>query len=241
VAVRALIGSDIDGELSDDQLRELYAAPRTPWLRVNMVSSVDGAATGETGKSGSINNAPDHRVFNLLREICDAVVVGAGTLRTEGYVPLAKPLVIVTRSGEVPERLRSGEPGRVQMATCGSAERLEEARDILGAEYVHVFGEHHVDLKVMKAELASLGYTNLLSEGGPHLLRHLLAEGAADELTATFVPRLLAGPFMRIITGPPIDVPVHLAVLLEEDSTLLGRWFTHPTLWVTPTAVAPSS
>ena len=68
-----------------------------------MVSTVDGAATGETGKSGSINNEPDHRVFHLLRELCDVVVVGAGTLRTEGYVPLGKPLVVVTRSGLVPE------------------------------------------------------------------------------------------------------------------------------------------
>jgi riboflavin biosynthesis pyrimidine reductase len=233
--VRALIGTDVEGELSDDQLRELYAAPRTPWLRVNMVSSVDGAATGETGKSGSINNEPDHRVFNLLRELCDAVVVGAGTLRTEGYVPLAKPLVVVTRSGQVPERLRNAEPGRVRMATCSGAEHLDEAREILGSDCVHVLGEHHVDLQAMKSQLVELGLVDLLSEGGPHLLRHLLAEGVADELTATFVPRLLAGPYLRITTGPPIDVPVQLAVLLEEDSTLLGRWFTGPALQVVPT------
>jgi riboflavin biosynthesis pyrimidine reductase len=235
VAVRALIGSDFAGELDDEQLRELYAAPRTPWLRVNMVSTVDGAATGETGKSGSINNAPDHRVFNLLRQLCDAVVVGAGTLRTEGYVPLAKPLVVVSRSGQVPERLRGGEPGRVRMATCTAAEHLEEAREILGSDCVHLLGEHHVDLKAMKAELVALGYTDLLSEGGPHLLRHLLAEGVADELTATFVPRLLAGPYVRITTGPPIDVPVELTLLLEEDSTLLGRWFTGSAREAVPT------
>ena len=228
MAVRALIGSDFQGELSDDHLRELYAAPSTPWLRVNMVSTVDGAATGETGKSGSINNEADHRVFDLLRDLCDVIVVGAGTLRTEGYPPLRKPLVVVSRSGQVPERLRVAKHGRVRMATCSAAPHLEEAQEILGEECVHVLGEHHVDLAALKADLAALGYIDQLSEGGPHLLRHMLAEGVADELTATFVPRLVAGPFLRITTGPPIDVPLRLTLLLEEDSTLLGRWFTQP-------------
>lgn len=224
--MRALIGSEVEGELSDDDLRELYAAPRRPWLRVNMVSTVDGAATGESGRSGSINNEPDHRVFKLLRELCDAVVVGAGTLRTEGYVPLAKPLVVVTRSGLVPERLRGAEPGQVRLATCSGAEHLEEARRLLGDDCVHLLGEHQVDLRALKSELVALGYTELLSEGGPELLRHMLAEGVVDELTATFVPRLVAGPYPRITTGPPIDLPLRLAALVEEDSTLLGRWFT---------------
>ncbi len=224
--MRALIGSEVEGELSDDDLRQLYAAPRRPWLRVNMISTVDGAATGESGKSGSINNEPDHRVFNLLRELCDAVVVGAGTLRTEGYVPLSKPLVVVTRTGLVPERLRGAEHGRVRLATCSRAEHLDEARDLLGSDCVHLLGEDRVDLGAMRSELVALGYTDLLSEGGPELLRHLLAEGVVDELTATFVPRLLAGPHPRITTGPPIDVPLRLAALLEENSTLLGRWFT---------------
>jgi len=224
--VRALIGSDVREDLTDDDLRELYAAPSTPWLRVNMVATVDGAATGESGKSGSINNEPDHRVFNLLRELCDAVVVGAGTLRTEGYVPLRKPLVVVTRSGLVPDRLRGAERGRVRMATCERAEYLDQARELLGEECVHVLGEQQVDLAALKAELVELGLMDLLSEGGPQLLRHMLAQGTVDELTATFVPRLLAGPFPRMTTGLPIDVPLQLAVLLEEDSTLLGRWFT---------------
>ena len=50
-----------------------------------MVSTVDGAATGPDGRSGGINNAADKRVFDTLRRLCDAVVVGAGTARDEGY------------------------------------------------------------------------------------------------------------------------------------------------------------
>src|SRR6185436_3478876 len=83
--VRVLVGPDTD------DLAELYAAPADPWLRVNMVATVDGAATGETGRSGSINNAVDKLVYDQLRALADAIVVGAGTARIEGYAPEARP------------------------------------------------------------------------------------------------------------------------------------------------------
>jgi riboflavin biosynthesis pyrimidine reductase len=71
-----------------DDLHELYAVPADrpggPWLRANMVSSVDGAAAGDSGKSGSLNNAADKRVFDHLRSVADVIVVGAGTARAEG-------------------------------------------------------------------------------------------------------------------------------------------------------------
>ena len=63
-----------------------------------MVSSVDGAATGESGKSGSLNNAADKRVFDHLRAVADVIVVGAGTARVEGYRPADRPIVVVSRA-----------------------------------------------------------------------------------------------------------------------------------------------
>ncbi len=87
----------------------LYAAPRQPWLRVNMVTTLDGAATGESGTSGSINNAADKRVFDTLRGLADAVIVGAGTARIERYRPAAVPIVVVSRSGDVPPTLRGAD------------------------------------------------------------------------------------------------------------------------------------
>ena len=66
-----------------------YAAPRERWVRCNMVTSLDGAATGADGRSGSINNDADHVVFEVLRALSHVVVVGAGTIRTEGYSALA--------------------------------------------------------------------------------------------------------------------------------------------------------
>ncbi len=220
--MRLLVGA---GSASD--LPGLYAAPRTPWLRVNMVSSVDGAATGESGKSGSINNAADKVVFDTLRSLADAVVVGAGTLREEGYRPIAgKPLVAVSLRGSVPSRLRDAPAGSVLMATCASAAGLSEARSILGAEHVLVAGDDSVDLALLVETLHDRGLTHLLSEGGPTLLASLLAADLVDELDATVVPRLVSGPGPRIVSGPPLDVPLTLHTLLEADGTLLGRWLT---------------
>ncbi len=211
---------------SDADLDALYAVPPRPWLRVNMISTVDGAATGADGKSGGINNAADKRVFDTLRRLCDCVVVGAGTARDEGYRDLSKPLVLVSRRGEVPAGLRGAEPGQVLMATCATAEHLDETRAILGDDQVLVLGQHRVALGELKSGLAGRGFTHLLCEGGPQLLRSLVAEGAVDELDLTVVPRLLAGEHRRITDGPPVDLPLTLELLLEDDGTLLSRWLT---------------
>lgn len=224
--MRILTGPDGPrDDLTDADLRSLYAAPSTPWLRANMVSTLDGAATGETGRSGSINNAVDQRVFDTLRSLADAILVGAGTAEAEGYRPADRPIVLVSRSGRVPERLRDAEPGRVLLATCQAADGLDQAREQLGADHVLVLGGHRVDLAELKRRLVDRGWQHLLCEGGPHVLRDLVDQGVLDELDATVVPRLVGGDHPRITDGPPLDVPLRLGLLLEEEHTLLGRWF----------------
>jgi riboflavin biosynthesis pyrimidine reductase len=216
--VRVLVGPDTD------DLAELYAAPADPWLRVNMVQTLDGAATGDSGRSGSINNAVDKVVYDQLRAMADAIVVGAGTARVEGYAPVDRPTVVVSRRGHVPDLLRGGAPGAVLLATCATAELLNDARGMLGDEHVLVLGSDDVDLGVLKQALAERGLTQLVCEGGPHLLRDLVAAGAADELCATIVPHLVGGEHPRITQGPPVDVRLRLHLLLEGEGTLLGRW-----------------
>jgi len=219
-----LIGEGAGTDVSGDDLAALYAPPSLPWQRVNMISTVDGAATGESGTSDSINNAPDKLVFDTLRARADAIVVGAGTARTEGYRPADRPIVVVSRRGEVPELLRGAPPGRVLLATCDSAAGRAEADEILGADHVLVLGEDDVDLARLRSELVGRGFRELLSEGGPHMLGDLLDSGVADELTATTVPRLVSGAGPRMVQGQPVDIPLRLALLLEHEGTLLGRW-----------------
>lgn len=212
-------------DLSDADLRAAYAPPRTPWLRLNFVQTVDGSAVGPDGLSKSINDAADARVFQTLRELADVIVVGAGTVREERYRPNPKPMVVVSRSGEVPESLREGDLSQVHLATAAAAPHLEESRDLLG-DRVLVLGQRTPDLPLLRRELADAGFADLLCEGGPHLARDLLAAGLVDELCSTYVPRLVGGEGLRITSGRPIDLPLELAGMIEQDGTLLLRWFT---------------
>jgi riboflavin biosynthesis pyrimidine reductase len=217
--MRVLIGPDAS-------LREVYAAPEGPWLRANMVSTVDGASTGDNGTSRSINTEADQVVFDLLRDLSDAIVVGAGTLRAEQYRPNPKPIVVVSRSGEVPKGMLGPGSGPVLLATCSAADFLGHSTELLGADNVMVLGSHRVDLARMRAELVERGYLQLLSEGGPHLLRDLLDQGCVDEVDTTTAPRLVCGRHPRITDGPPVDVRLQLKTLVEQDGTLLARWTT---------------
>lgn len=210
-------------ELDDEALGRWYTPERPDWLRLNFVATLDGAATGADGLSGSINNEADNRVFGLLRELCDAVVVGAGTIRTEGYAPNPKPLVVISRTGDVPASLRAGDLSRVYVATGASAMGLEEARALLG-DRVLVLGDSAPSLDRLRPALAERGYRHLLCEGGPSLAADLLAAGQVDELCCTLVPRLVGGDSPRIMHGPQLAVDLRLSAVLEQHGTLLGRW-----------------
>lgn len=214
---------DTLSSLTED-LADLYRPPRLPWLRVNMVSTLDGAANGDSGKSGSINNPADKAVFDALRAQADAIIVGAGTARTENYRVTTVPLVVVSHQGEVPAGLRDAPAGSVLLVVAGSSPGRDEAVATLGAENVIVVGESQVDLAAMKAALVARGLGNLLGEGGPHLLRDLLDAGVVDELCVTIVPRAIGGVHPRILMGESVETDLDLAVLLEQDGTLLGRW-----------------
>jgi riboflavin biosynthesis pyrimidine reductase len=131
-------------DLSDDDLSDAYAPAREPWLRVNFVSTVDGAAQGSDGVSSSINDAADKRVFDMLRARAHCLVVGAGTLRAEEYDVPKVPLVVVSRSAGLPPTLREAPPGRILMATVASAAGLAQSREQLGEDHVLVLGEDEI-------------------------------------------------------------------------------------------------
>ena len=211
-------------DLSDDELAAAYTPSREPWLRVNFVSTVDGAAQGSDGVSKSINNDADKRVFDALRRRADCLVVGAGTLRDEGYDVPSIPLVVVSRSADLPPTLADAPRGRILMATVASADGLAKVREELGEEHVLVLGEDEIDLALLKATLAERGWTEQLCEGGPSLFADLLAAEVVDELCWTIVPALIGGDAVRIATGAEVEVALRPALLLEQDGTLLGRW-----------------
>src|SRR3954467_4360445 len=78
-----------EGALTDADVLAAYPWPEgRRWVRAMMVTTLDGAASGPDGLSGSISGDADQAVFAATRRYADAVLVGAGTLRAERYQPM---------------------------------------------------------------------------------------------------------------------------------------------------------
>ncbi|EYR62711.1 deaminase [Actinotalea ferrariae CF5-4] len=223
-------------------LSELYAYPDGRWVRANMITTLDGAATGADGRSGSINGAADHRVFDVLRGLADVILVGAGTARAERYrgprtppplVPARRasgqadhpPLAVVTGRGDLPAALLDDEP-RPWVFTVPEAPFLGHLRAHLPKDRLHLH-EGGVDPRRVLDTLAGAGLVRVLCEGGPRLLADLVAADVLDELCLTQTPAVVGGPATRVVHGQRWADPVRAARpahLLHADGVLIGRW-----------------
>ncbi|MDO8151306.1 dihydrofolate reductase family protein [Isoptericola sp. b408] len=233
---------EIPPDADEHVLADLYRVPDGPFVRANMIATVDGAAWGPDGRSASINDPADWRVFRVLRALADVVLVGAGTARQEGYTGLSRPrglerlatapleLAIVTRSGQVPWATLDGP--RPPLVVTGRA-GAQEAGAAVGEDRVLECSdgtEDGVDLRAAREALTARGLARVLCEGGPGLLADMLAADLVDELCVTTSP-MLAGPGPRRIVAAPRDREpgagreLRLGHLLSGPSgTLLARW-----------------
>ena len=230
-AAHALTDDDIVASLQSE----------VPVLRVNFVSSVDGAVTHD-GHSGGLSDEADKRHFELLRRVCDVVLVGAGTVRTEGYGPmrvsedsarwrvangLPEHPVFAIVSGELDldpaSRIFTEAPVRpIVFTTSRGADKVP---GFAGVADVVVAGTKHVPGHDIVAALQERKLGNVLCEGGPHLFGSLLADGVVDELFLTVDPTLEAGDARRISAGElPDPARLSLASVLASGSTLLLRY-----------------
>jgi riboflavin biosynthesis pyrimidine reductase len=230
--------------LDDDQLAGCYAIDdrNLQTVRVNFVASIDGAAT-DHGLSGGLSGPADKRVFDILRRLCDVVVVGAGTLRAEGYGPMrldeasiqwrrahgwADQPVFAIVSGtlglESESTVFTEAPVRAIVVTVGASSRAKKEALSRVADVV-VCGEERLDVRVMLAELAKRGLSQVLCEGGPTLFETLLDADCVDELCLTISPLIEAGNARRIAAGPlPETRRMALHHVLVSDSTLMLRY-----------------
>jgi len=233
--------------LDDAGLRTLYSYPddlTRPWIRINFVSSLDGAVSVE-GRSGALGSPSDRRVFGLLRELADVVLVGAGTARAEGYggartsevtrqrrvaagLSPVPPIAVVTSSGNLDPGLRLFTDTTVPTVVFTSRRAPESALTALrdaGAD-VRVIADRDIDGATLTAAVADAGWTRVLCEGGPSLFGRLIVDGVVDELCLTWAPVLAAGDAGRIATAPTAVVtgmrPAH--IVADDDGTVLTRW-----------------
>lgn len=230
------IWPDPADNLSDDDLVDGLR----PGVRVNFVSSIDGAATHD-GLSGGLSGPADKRRFELLRRVCDVVLVGAGTVRDEGYGPMRvseasarwrvehgmpEHPVFAIVSGHLDldpgSRVFTEAPVRPIVVTSGRASALDRFE---GLADLIVAGEQHVDLVAALESIRGRGLTRVLCEGGPTLFGSLLAADAVDELCITIAPSLEAGDSRRISAGEvPQARAMRLDQVLRSADTLLLRY-----------------
>jgi riboflavin biosynthesis pyrimidine reductase len=243
--------------LTDRALAGLYRYPAEAagvphWLRANMVTSLDGAAT-LGGRTSGLSGGADQQVFAMLRALADVILVGAGTARVERYRPVrprsegvrwawlrdgrtpSPPIAVVTRrlDLDLESPLLAGSPAhaRTIVITTEAAPLGRRAQVAATAELI-VAGRESVDIVAAITALAGRGHRRILTEGGPYLLSQIIEAGLLDDLCLTVSP-LLAGPGAdRIVadTGPlrepgGMDVlPLRLAHVLAEDGHLLCRY-----------------
>ena len=220
----------------------------TPWLALCMVTSVDGSVTLR-GVSGGLGGPADHRALGRIRDACDVILVGAGTVRDEDYPPYPggaarqarrvekglaprPPVAMVTRTGSLPD----GHPlvadaddapivivAQVDEPTVRSA--LERTPAGPAIRWI-VAGDHELDWRAALDGLAALGLTRISCEGGPRINGALLDAGLVDEAFVTVAPALVGGDGMRLTrTDTPAQrYDLTLVSALTHRSELLLRY-----------------
>lgn len=207
-----------------DELAALYRdAP--DGVRANMIMSLDGAAAF-AGRAGPLSDANDQGLLLALRGFADVVLVGAGTVRAEGYGPVrlttaqsaerrerwgidtVPPIAVVTHTGRVPASLFATSVQRPILVTTAhlahTHPELCERADLL------IAGDTAVDLASAVTALRDRGMRRILCEGGPTLLDELVANNLVDEMCLTISPTLAASAAIERPGAQALNAPTRL-------------------------------
>ncbi|WP_333779740.1 RibD family protein, partial [Falsiroseomonas oryzae] len=172
------------------------AAPDGCRVIGRLAQTVDGRIATSSGSSQWIGGRGDILHTHRLRALCDAVLVGAGTVRhddprlTTREVPGPSPVRVVLDAdrrlpathriftdGAAPTLLVAATDGP---AMHGQAEVLRVARDASG-----------LDLPALLRALAARGLRRIFVEGGGRTVSAFLAAGCLDRLHLTVAPVIL--------------------------------------------------
>jgi riboflavin biosynthesis pyrimidine reductase len=219
-----------------------------PFLRLNMISTLDGATTF-VGRSGGLGGPADRLVFAVLRSLSDVVLVGAGTARAEHYGPARLPpevqrmrqergqsavplIAVVTRSLNLDwesSLFQAGSSGPVGprpivprpiVIAPGDSDADDLARASEVAD-VLTTGTSEVDLPDALAALRRRGLRHALCEGGPRLNTNLVAAQLVDELCLTLSPKLAGTIAGGLFAGAPASTRFRISPGAARGERLL--------------------
>jgi len=223
----------------DEPPQERAPADR-PFVFVNMISTIDGRAARD-GRSATIGGEADLELLLELRALADAVLIGTGTLRAEGYDRLVKrderrarrraaglaedPLaVILSRRFDVPWEAGLFQAPEQPVLVYTHADAGDPPDVPAPVEVVRL---EVAALTEMLADLRARGVRALLSEGGPTMHGALHAAGVVDELHLTIAP-LVTGDDdePNIVDGGrlPEAAELELVSVRQEGSEVFLRY-----------------
>jgi riboflavin biosynthesis pyrimidine reductase len=226
-----------------DLLGRVMAEPRSSatgsWLMINMITSVDGAFVVD-GSSTPLGDDDDRALFHALRAVSDVVLVGAGTVRSENYRPVALPeevrearvgagrspepvLAIVTARLDLDPGARVfSDPGRRPLIVTHEDADRDRLESLSPVADLRKLGS--LDGQAIRSSLERYGV--ILCEGGPTLNGHLFSDGVVDELNLTVAPLVVGGPSKGLAGGDRLSPPPELRLerVFRGDRSLFLRY-----------------
>lgn len=180
-----------------------------------MISTLDGAID-INGRSGPLGGKADQAHLIRLRNSADVVLVGAGTVRAEGYgAPSKKGLrigvVSLSCDLDYSSALFTSGSGFVVTTTTARAVPVDSCRA----------GTESVDLG---AALEQLDAKIIHVEGGPQLNAALLEQDLVDAINLTFSPRLGGVRGVSFSLAPHREQRFSLASVRTEDDCVFIRY-----------------
>ena len=223
-------GQTIELEAADarGRLAELYVLTGADTLRINLVASVSGSAAGGDDTSETLTNRADRKILGVIRRDSDVVLVGAASVRAEGYqLPRTAPLAIVTSTGELSGHRLTVDPDRFTPLVLCPAAVAETARAGLPAAEIVVVPANAGRMSAIDivSALRARGLHRIVCEGGPSLAAQMLDAGLVDELCLSTSPSV-GGVSLPMFGSTPISAH-HLGLtqlLADDTSTLYARW-----------------
>ena len=224
--MRRLLPEPADDVTVDDAYGSpLGSRPDGSWLGLCMVASIDGSIAVD-GTSAKLSSPTDTAVLARLRRLADVIVVGAGTVRDEGYGAPHKQdqrIGVVTRSGRLDYGSDIFTSGAGFVITSQSG-----APDVpTGIDVIRV-GQEEIDLAAAIARLpdfaASARYVQV--EGGAALNGAMFDADLIDEINLTTSPATFGGPGPRVASGAPAHTHRYVVAQLaiDDESFVYTRW-----------------
>jgi 5-amino-6-(5-phosphoribosylamino)uracil reductase len=186
---------------------------------MSCAASADGYLDDASPRRLILSGPADTDRVDELRAGCDAIAVGAGTLRADNprllirdprrrarraarCLPEHPARVTLTATGDLDPAASFFTPGALRLVYCATP-AMARARARLAGAAVLIDAGDPLSLECVLADLAERAVSRILVEGGSRLLGDLLVAGLADELQLAIAPFFVADP-----RAPRFGLPV---------------------------------